>query len=142
MHGALPQRVHREPRLVGARLLGEEPGRGLRTAGVDGASDVGGPLLIRPETGLAGADLVVAQARFAALGQQFGELAHITDLADDDVVTVAVGVTALGDQQRRRAGRRVLQVAVGAVNGEAVGLEADLVFDPLLFLLIRRAPGR
>ena len=42
------------------------------------------------------------------------------------------------------AGRGVLLVAVGAVDGEPVGGEADLVLDPLLLLglLIRRAAGR
>ena len=140
MHGALPHRVHREALLVGARLVGEVAGGGLGAGGVDGAADLVGALLERPEAGLAGADLVVSQAGFPAVGQQFCELAHVADLADDDVVAVAVGVAALGDQQRGGAGCGVLLMAVGAVDGQAVGLEADFVLDPLrLGLLIRRA---
>ena len=143
MDGALAQCVHRDAGLVGARPVGEEAHSRLGAAGVDRTADVGLPQLVWAEAGLAGADLVVAQAGDAAVRQQFGELPHVADGADDLVVAVAVGRPAFRDQQRRAFGLRVLLMAVSAVDGETVRFEADLVLNPGLGrTLIRRAAGR
>ncbi len=55
--------------------------------------------------------------------------------ADDRVVAVAVGVAAFGDQQRRGSRRGVALVAVGAVDGQAVGVEADVLVDPAVLVI-------
>ena len=77
-----------------------------------------------------GTDLVVAQAGDALVRKLFGQLTHVADGADDRVVAVAVGRPAFGDQQRRGPRPGVLLVPVGAVDGQAVGVEADVVVDP------------
>src|SRR6201999_945382 len=105
----------------------------------DGADDVVGVFLVRPQAGLAGADLVVAQAGDAVVGQQVGQLLHVPDGADDGVVTVAVGRPAFRDHQHRGRGAAALLMLVAAVGGQAVGLGADLVAAPRV--VGRRAPG-
>src|SRR4029077_17984551 len=140
MDGALTMAVHRDARLVGAGLIGEVANRRLGARGVDAAHDVVRPALVRPEAGLAGADLVVAQGRDAETRKLFGQLAHVADGTDDGVVAVAVGRPAFGDQHRRGSRPGALLVAVGAVDGQAVGVEADVVVDP--GMLLRRAAGQ
>ncbi len=130
MDGALAEAVHRDARLVGAGLIGEVTNRCVGTRGIDGADDIVRPLLVWAEAGLAGTDLVVAQAGDAAVRELFGQLPHVADGTDDRVVAVAVGRPAFGDQQHRGSWPRVLLVPVGAVDGQAVGVEADVVVDP------------
>ena len=134
--GAFAERVDRNAGLVGTRLLGKEPHRGVGALGVDGADDVGRPGLVGAEPGLAGADLVVAQAGHIAVRQQLGQLPHIADRARDVVVAVAVGGPAFGDQQRGGSWACVALVPVRAVDGQAVSDEADVVVDPALWLLL------
>jgi hypothetical protein len=127
---ALAQAVDRDAVLVGAGLPGQESHGGFGAAGVDGAAHVGRATGVGPQSGLAGAHLVVAQRRDAVVGQILGELAHVADRSGDVVVTVAVGAAALGDQQGGRAGAGAVLMPVGAVHRQPVGDERDLVFDP------------
>ena len=118
----------------------EETNRCGGTRRVDGAHDIVRPVRVGTEARLADSDLVVAQAGDAAVRQLFGQLPHVANGTNDRVVAVTVGRPAFGDQQHRGSGPGVVPVAIGAVNGQAVGDEVDLVIDQ--GMLIRRAAGQ
>ena len=130
VNSALPQGIHREAVAVDAGLPRQESQRRPSTVGVHRTSDVGGSAGERTEAGGTGADLVVSQGRHTALGQELRELTHVADGSCDIVVTVAVGLSTLGDQQRGRAHTVAGEVAVGTVQGQSVDVECHVLFQP------------
>ena len=113
-----PPAPHRNAGLVGAGLLGQHHG-GTGAGGVDGAADVGPPAGVRAKAGLAGADLIIARAGDAAVGQQ----ARCRMLPTGPAIALSP-LRSVGPLSRSAAPRppaAVRPVTVGAVDGQAVG---------------------